>query len=364
MSRLILVVMAFSLFTAACAGTAGPLPHSLYFLDGQGDEAQVWRLEADGLTRLQITHESAGVEKFAVSAADGSLAFVVDTRLFLVGGDGENRRLIADGHQVDPSLEDYVFHGLIGQVVFSPDGRTLAYSFDGLHLYDLATGEDEHVLTNLGNLLGESFVFDRESYSPGPWSPDGRQLLIVMGYFEGSTLAVMDLEAEAPFRRLRSDGPVCCQYSWAPDGRSVLVANPTFTVVWPGLWRYDAETGEQTVVVPGIAEDGSVNFVGWPQQLSSGELAYFHVNQEQFSPEVGIPLAMVRSRSDGSDRTQVRPEAFRIGEALWAQDGSLAVILGNCCGGPWQVLLARADGSPLQVLIEDADAVRDLAWGP
>jgi len=103
----------------------------------------------------------------------------------------------------------------------------------------------------------------------------------------------------------------------------------------------------------------TVAYVGGP-----GELAYFHVNQEQFSPEVGIPLAMVRSRSDGSDRTQVRPEAFRIGDALWAQDGSLAVILGNCCGGPWQVLLALSDGSPLQVLIEDANAVRDLAWGP
>jgi Tol biopolymer transport system component len=363
MSRITVVVMALSSLLAACAGTAKPLPHSLYYRDGPEEDAQVWRLEADGFTTVQITHEEAGVHDFAVSPADGSLAFVSNNQLFLVDGDGENRRLVADDSQVDKEGEDYAFRGFIEAPVFSPDGRTLAYAFDGLHLYNLASGEDEHVLTNLGNLPGEPFVFAKENYFPGPWSPDGSKLLIIMGYFEGSTLAVMDPEAAQPFTRLWSDGPVCCLFNWAADGHSVLVANPHYTGERPGLWRYDAETGEETVLIMGPEEGGSDDYVGWPQQLPSGDLVYFHVNLERFSPDVGIPLVMVRSNPDGSNRTQLRPEVFHIAQALWAQDGSLALILHRGSGDSWQVVLARTDGSPLQVLIE-GEGIRDLAWGP
>jgi len=357
------IVIALSGLWAACAGTAKPLPHSVYYLDRPGEEAQVWRLEADGVIRVQITHEEAGVDEFAVSPADGSVALVSHNQLFLLDGDGGNRRLVADDSDVDKEAEDYAFRGFIGNPVFSPDGRTLAYAFDGLHLYNLASGEDKHVLTNLGNLLGEPFVFAREVYVPGPWSPDGSKLLMIMGYYEGSTLAVMDPGAAEPFTRLWSDGPVCCLFNWAADGRSVLVANPHFTTIEPGLWRYDAGTGEETVVLAGPREDGSRDYVGWPLQLASGDLLFFDANVEHFSPDVGIPLVMVRSDSDGANMTQVRPEEFHICDALWSEDGSLALILQTCSGDDAQVFLARTDGSPLQVLVE-GDRIRGLVWGP
>ena len=364
MSRIIAMFVALSTLLAACTDLSTPLPHSLYYSDGFGEGRQVWRLKRDGLTHVQITNEAAGVDAFAVSPADGTLAYVSNGQLFLMDGDGESRRLVADARQVDLETEDAYYRSMIESPVFSPDGRTLAYGFDGLHLYDLKSGEDKHILTNLGNLLGETYVFAREAYVPGPWSPDGSRLLIIIGYVEWNTLAVMDPDAEQPFTRMRSDGPLCCLYRWSADSRSVLAANPYYTGTIPGLWRFDAETGEETVVVPGLGEDGSVHFVGWPQQLTSGDLLYFHVNQERFSPDVGIPLRMVHSRPDGSNLTQVRPEEFHIMDALWAQDGSLAVILGSCCGGGRQVILARADGSPLQVLIEQGQRIMDLAWGP
>ena len=56
----------------------------------------MWRLEADGLTKVQLTREEAGVQEFSVSPADASLAFVSNNQLFLEDGHGENRRLIAD----------------------------------------------------------------------------------------------------------------------------------------------------------------------------------------------------------------------------------------------------------------------------
>lgn len=339
------------------------LPRALYFLEGSQVDSQVWRLGTDGTSKVQITHAKNGVDVFAVSPIDGRIAFVNDNQLFLMNNDGENLSLIADGHAMDENVEDYAFRSRVSSPVFSPDNRILAYGFNGLHLYDLATDEDSHILTNLGNLLGEPFVFSKEAYSPGPWSPDGSLLLITMSYYEGSTLAVMDLDAEQPFRRLWSDGPVCCVFEWSADGNSVLVANPYYTGDIPGLWSFDAETGEESVVVPGLEEDGSINHVGWPMKLDSGDLFFFHANLERFSPDVGIPLTMVRSDADGSHQKQVRPETFRVIDVLWIEDGSAALILQPSDNGNVQAILARTDGGPLEILFE-GPRVRSLMWGP
>jgi Tol biopolymer transport system component len=358
------VLPALSGLLAACARNTDLLPHSVYYLSGIPGDYHVWRMEADGTTTTQLIDEGLGVDDFSVSMADGSLAFISNNQLFLVDGDGQNRRLVSDGSQVDKQIEDYVFRGFVESPGFSPDGRTLAYAFDGLHLYNVASGQDEHVLTNLGNLLGETFVFNKENYYPGPWSPDGNKLLIIMGYFEGSTLAIMEPGKEEPFRRLRSDGPVCCTYHWTPDGSSVLVANPSFGVQWPGLWRYDAGSGEEFELVTTLPDQPK--FVGWPVQLPSGDLLYFY--GERFTPEEGIPLVMVQSGPDGGDRTQIRPEEFHVAQALWAEDGSLVLIhtfLGdlNSESRSERIVLARPDGSPLQVLIETKD-IQQMEWGP
>lgn len=363
MSRTTAGLLVLSLLLASCSSSAGLLPHSLYFLLGQGPESQIWRLERDGLTLTQITNEPAGVHEFAVSPEDSSLAIISNNQLFLINPDGGSRQLIADGNLVDPNIEDYVFRSEVSSPVFSPDGRILAYGFDGLHLFDLSSGEDEHVLTNLGNLLGEPFVFSREVYVPLAWSPDGSQLLIAMGYYEGSTLAIMEPGLEQPFRRLWSNGPLCCNITWSKDSSAVLVANPYFTGDIPGLWRYDAETGEETVVVPGLNDDNSINFIGWPLQLKSGDLFFFYVNQERFSPDVGIPLTMTRRQVDGTELAQVRAEEFRIVAALWAEDGSLAVIIQFVEEDDWKMVLAPSDGSPLQVLLE-APRITHVVWGP
>lgn len=349
---------------AACTRADQPLPKRLYFIEGKDQQAQVWRLETDGVTRTQLTREGAGVSDFAVSTVDGSIAFISENHLFLMDGDGKDRRLIADDSQVDWNAEDAVFRSSITNPEFSPDGQTLAYGFDGLHLYDLNTGADTHVLTNLGNLLGESFIFAKEVYVPGSWSPDGKRLLIVMSYFEGSTLAVMTPGEPQPFQRLWSSGPVCCQYVWSTDSRALLVANPDFGTQPPGFWRYDALTGAETVIVEGISEDGSMNFIGWPVQEKNGDLLYFASYLTRFSPDTGISLTMFRSKTDGSKQEQILDEPLRIWQALWAQDGSRAVILGRDDTGVVKLWLARTDGSPLEVLVDPAQGIRSLAWGP
>ncbi len=118
---------------------------------------------------------------------------------------------MAKDRPVDGEEDDWA-RGYVEAPAFSPDGRTLAYALDGLHLYDIEAGEDEHVLKNGGNLLGQTFIFSQENYYPSSWSPDGEKLLISMSYVEGSTLAVMEVRGADPLRRLWSEGAVCCTH--------------------------------------------------------------------------------------------------------------------------------------------------------
>ena len=353
-----------SLGLPACSGAEKLLPSSLYFLGGPYDRSQIWRLDADGVTLTQLTNETDGITAFAVSPRDGRLAYVSADRLHLANAEGGDPRLLADSSTVDPTIEDYVFHSGIESLAFSPDGKVLAYAFDGLHLYTLASGEDEHVLKNLGNLLGEPYVFALEAYSPASWSPDGTQLLFSMGYYEGSTLAIMEMGPEKTFRRLLSEGTVCCTYSWTSDSSHILVANPWFSTDLPGLWRYDARTGQKTTLLSYQDAGDSLQFTGWPQELPSGEIVFFYFETERFTPEEGIPLKLSQSLADASEISAVRQEVFVPSEVLWVMDEPRAVLVGRVDGSDWYLYYLPGLLEPLQVLINDIEGIRRLAWGP
>lgn len=337
------------------------LPHSVYYLSGPEGEAQVWRLGSDGLTQTRLTAQAGGVNSFAVSRADGSLAILSNNQLYLLDAGGGDPRLVADGSQAAENAPDYFYRGRVSNPSFSPDGRILAFAHNGLHLYDVASGDDWHLLVNQVDEPEEGLLLPEELYFPGEWAPDNRHLVVDIAYLEGDALAVVDWQANPPLTRMKAGGLLCCQVSWAPDSGSILVASPYLGLVSPGLWRYDANTGAEGVLVAGSEGDGTFEFVGWALQLSNGELVYFYASTAEV-PEGDVPLLMVRSALDGrSNRVQLRSESFSIREALWAEDGSLALIRLSSSSAGSQVVLAQGDGSPLQVLLSEA---RGLAWGP
>ena len=117
--------------------------------------------------------------------------------------------------------------------------------------------------------------YAKGAYTHGSWSPDGSRLLITMSYYEGCIPVIISPDQTAPLTQLRAEGAVGCQVMWSVDGQSVLVANPFLTGALPGLWRYDAQTGQQTLAITLDEEDGSTNFIGWPHQLADGTLNFF-----------------------------------------------------------------------------------------
>jgi hypothetical protein len=134
-------------------------------------------------------------------------------------------------------------------------------------------------------------------------------------------------------------------------------------LIEPGLWRFDPDSGSQTELIA-TEINGLFQFAGWPLQLTDGSLRYFYTSSTEI-PSGDLPLFMMRSDSDGvNNRVQTRSDSFsNIGEILWAEDGSLALIVqlnpsGDASGA---VVLAQSDGLQLQILMTDA---KDLKWGP
>ena len=352
---------------AATPGGATLLPHSFYYLgvDSAG-LIQVFRIEPDGVTQRQITSEPVTVNDYDVSQIDGSVAYVANNQLLLVSADGSNRRMLVDGGPVDPNNP---FISMISAPVFSPDGQTLAFSYQGLRLYSLAANDSDLILENQIDDVGGGLYVPRELYAPERYSPDGTKLLITLGYYEGASSAIYSPATNELVRLQGGEGAlICCDDTeWSSDSTSVYAANPTMGMFSSGLWRVDAGTGEVTTLLPGDAGGGNYNVADEAYLAPDGQLYFLFASVP--APEGIItrsPLQAVRSAPDAvTGRTPLSNETFQLlNEALWAPDASFLVAVTAPSPELYQGGEARViyfDGRPGVVL---APSAQQMKWGP
>jgi WD40 repeat protein len=343
------------------------LPSSLYYLSDLPDGVfQVWRLDENGALPQQVTDEAEGVTGFDVNRGDGRVVYISQNRLYLIDADGSKRRMLVDGGAVDELSDAYHYTQKLAGVAWSDNGRVLAYGLNGIHLYFLNEQSDFHVVQNVVEEGETGTLFPVGLYTPISWSPDSNALLVGIGFFEGGTLGVYNL-GRNELVRLGGEGIVCCQPAWTPDSSSVLVASPMFGIAPSGLWRYDAQTGEETELIHHTSPDETLNFVNWPLQLPDGSLRFFFNNMAAFPTDEAL-LLMVTSGPDGIDGQElIRPEYWENYEVLWAEDGSLAVAVQPATGvaatwprtGPIVVIPASSD-PPVPLPANGYN----LRWGP
>ena len=309
--------------------TTGLLPGTLYFLaPDSGEVIQVFRMQPDGVTQNQITSETVNVVDYDVSQVDGSVAYVANNTLFYINADGSERRELVDGGPVDPNNP---FISTVSNPVFSLDGQTLAYGYQGLQFYSFATDESQLVIENQIDEVGDGLFVPSELYEPERYSPDGTKLLINLSYYEGGSSAIYYPATDALVRLTGGEGAFIWgdANEWAADSSSVYAASATSGMFSSGLWRIDAATGDVTTLIPGSAGDGTYNAAQNAYLAPDGQLYFFFATVS--SPE-GIferaPLQLVRSAPDGvTGRAVLRAENFPLlNEALWAPDASLVVI--------------------------------------
>ena len=387
--RMFLVLGAAAMLIGACApiATAVPaapaegapgvpaaeatlLPHALYFLanDAEGS-SQIQRMERDGTTVTQLTHEPAGVTALDVSPVDGSLAYEAQVSLVLANADGSNRRVLVE-RGAEQSFDKFFWP------VFSPDGRTLAYGDNGLVLHDLSAASTSLVLENqTGDALPGGTLFPIESYWPEAFSPDGKKLLVALGHWEmAPSHAVYDLATGTLVRYAEPpDYIYCCSFhggpAWGVDGASFfgVASAHDFAYKSGEIWQIDAATGAVTRSL----QAGEVD-LNLPKELFAapdGMLYYFIGTYAMDSGYFEAPeLRMVRADpADLGNPTVLRADNFALmREALWAPDASFAIIASapdqqyTGDGGVLELWYAGEGPSPIHL----AGFGANMQWGP
>ena len=366
------VVSTFQAMTAVSNGgvTRTPvenalLPHSLYFLgNNNAGIIQVFRLEKDGTTIKQVTSEPVNVGNFGVSPVDGSLAYVVNNQIVLVNADGSIRRVLVDGGAVD---EINPFVNQISTLVFSPDGQTLAYGYQGLNFYSLPTGTSTRAIEDQIKDMGNNMIFPTELYRPEKYSPDGSRLMVTLGYYEGANTAFYNLQNKDLTRLEEAPGAlICCDLTlWSADGTRVYSGNAAAGMFNPGLWQVDPSNGDVTTLLASNYDTSMFNLAKYPYLAPDNQLYFFFLasNTGEYSR---APLQIVRSAPDGvTNRSVVRAEAFdKMTESLWAPDASFVIVANASAeqmyqGG--QAEIVYLDGRPNVVL---ASFAQQMKWGP
>ena len=339
------------------------LPHSLYYLsNGSGGTMQIFRMEKDGKNVHQVTSEPVDVGNYDVSPVDGRVAYVANNQLVVINADGSVRTVLVDGGPVDPNVP---FVNSMGSPVWSRDGRTIAYAHQGLRFYSLDTGASTLALENkLTDFSGTKLP--GELYSPTSYSPDGKKLLITIGFYEGGTMAIYYPDVNAVVRLAGSDsGQACCNAIWSPDSASLYTASPYIGMISSGLWQINASDGKVTTLLPTQSPDGTYNFAQSPLIGLDGQLYFFYANLKEIL-NGPTPLQIVRSGLDGvTGRTTLSDTTFEpLNEALWSPDASFVITAEAPVADVYQggvPAIFYLDGRPEVQLAEYA---LQMKWGP
>ena len=359
--------------TQAPTAIPGVLPAPVYYLGNKGDFDQIWRVEVDGKTVVQVTHEITTVTDFDVSPVDGKLVYISNNDLIVAGSDGNNRNMIIDGPP-RPTAEDPNRINLeMRQVYWSPDGKRIAYGLGGVNLID-ATGGTPFMLKQ-SDPIPQPPDYQSDGpvklYWPLNWSPDGKRILANFAYFpEAGGLSVLTIADKKTVDVVSTEGYVCCAPTWSSDGQSVYYANPAPGMISPGLWRADVNTGESTTLIEGNAKT-EWHLAGYAHQAHDGTLYYFYGVQPIDPNGVfasAMPMTMYRAQADGvSGMKQLRNDAHLIGEVTWVPDGSGALIVDAAAAVQAQrypvtgtLVYLKADGSPAIQLPAEGHMPR---WG-
>jgi hypothetical protein len=313
----------------------------LYFRSDRNGSFQIWRLETDGATFTQITSESSPVGPYDISPTDGSLAYVVKSQMILTDRDGANRRIVADFGETRG-----------GAPAWSPDGR-LAYGWNGIHVYQPATGEDRLVRAN-GTQQSMGGI---ANYSPRSWSPDSSMILAAVGYYEGSDLAVISAADGA----VLAHAPYTGMYVWSKNSLGVCLASATYPMM-SGM-----EPGMQWVTTLGYLSPIIENaFVWWPFQRPDTQLAYFVSRPAgQTATQYSVVMSVSASNGSGERPLRIRPILLDVRDtfhAIWTADGSAAVVrIARPASGSLEVLLVPAGDGPAVFLSAEGS---EWHWSP
>jgi dipeptidyl aminopeptidase/acylaminoacyl peptidase len=348
------------------------------------DTGQIFRVEADGVTRTQITYEVPfqpdvlAVIDFAVSPADGTLIYTVQRAgtpvLVRSGPAGEDAAPFFDDPQITASeplfTPDGAFVAARLSVPFSPDQTFV----NGLYLLPLDGGEPRLLVADDTAPSPEGLAF---GHSAARFSPDGARLLTyrialnvdacdlaVVSVPDGTTLP-LQVPPVPPGERVTT----CGAAAWSPEGDAIYYVPNRIGAgnINTAIWRANPETGESFPITP-QPETGPFTFYAFPDVAEDGTMRAV-ITLADALPEpffdqppplsyalaqIDIPTGMASELRAELPGTPARVE--------WDADGAGAAMLLIPASGPPSLWWVPAGaGEPLP-LIEGVYDLYEFSW--
>jgi WD40 repeat protein len=319
------------------------LPAPLYFLSEQSGSWQIWRIEMNGGFAHPITDLPAPVYDFDISPVDGRLAYVSGNDLYISEPDGSNPQMLVNGEDVDLNLG---FNGekTLGRPLWSPDGRELAYSLNGVNVFTLETGVIRMLITN--QVSEDDKFINWRSYFPVYWSPDGNYIATQIGFYEGTGLTVLPANGGAP---LVAELFYCCDITPAEDPGYFYIASAAYGYGDPGMWKVEWATGTVTRLTEEQLDFSNLIAYSHPMLLD-GEL-YFMMARERYT-------ALARTTPTDLQNVEILVDTpYYAMDALWSPDASLLVVSGRRPDLPMQIWWTSGEQRTLEV------SGSSLKWG-
>lgn len=326
------------------AGGSNILPAALYYLAGEAGAQQIWRMDKDGLTRTQLTNESAGVERFELETVNGRLAYISNYQLILFDPATSERTVLVSGDETSSPRNP----------AFSPDGTKLAYGLGGIHILDLTSGQDQLILADNDTMNPA----ERHIFSPHLWSPDGSKLSVVIGYWEWGGSGIIST----------TDGSLLSEFeagdseAWGIDSQTYYSARATGSGMMRSsvLGLFSITTKPDATLQPVFPE----KYAWWPYQNPGGKLVFFQgIPDAENAGQYNVSL--MGSDLEFGDQWQVLRENILqlpeggFPEAVWSQDGYFVVArLFHLPSKTSEVVLIGFGDTPMVYLMETANNLR------
>lgn len=339
---------------ASSAPAAISLPAPLYYVDGYS--GQVVRLDVDGTSRRTVTRETGPVTALDVSPDGSKLAYVSGNRLIEADANGLNPVVKFAGPAPGSSDSARPRLDRVDVPVYSPDGARIAFAFNGVNV--IPSGPDAGPESVDSVLPNDPFPVEplnrRElirTFSPRSWGPDGVHLIVDVGYYEGSGLAILapdaqilvDLAADA--NNVASEGEV----AWKPDSTGFYIGSAALAYGIPGLSLVDAGSGAVTGILSspyGLnGSESPIYFVRGPHVAADGGLWAFVSPQETVDTAGTFTLEKIDPAT--GERTPINEQTYPwLDAVLWARDDSGALLFtGVNTGSTPSMLWAPANDS-------------------